>query len=532
MILTEVMERLRKLVYPDAEEIIMQPGWMQAFADMRGRYGGYQYYYSGDVLRQLADPKRPEDSELKYPLKINLCREWADMLASYVWGQWNENIVGFTVRRKLQESGDVAEVEEKRCKSMENVLLDQWKLSGNNAHGDGAATDMMVYGGTVIKTRWDNKAREVADDWMSPDIFMPRWHPTNVNQLLEAILAYVISRVDARDIYNLTDTQYKSLPEEVLVWERWTDKEFQLHVEDIKLRDNPKNPYGWIPFTYIPRRRSKADLYGYFGLSTLEDTMALQNEVNARTADIGDGVAYASHPIRVVVNYTGAEDLEVGPDALWNLGFGFGGREPKATSLDTKTNYKEAMDFVKDVEHMGRGVAHLPSIAFGEDEGSQRSGTTLLIRFLPLTQEIRRTRLYLEDGLRRRAMAALRLAARNGVDGVQYEEDDLGGRVVNVNFAPILPKDVSEKVEEWSVRISGGFGTPEEAYEDLGHPRPQEAAEKALEYQETVARQENLTKGVQNVAGKTTTSRPTATRSSKSDDGSASADKKRSGGAR
>lgn len=510
MILAEVMERLRKLVYPESPELVMQPSWMQAYQDMRGKYGAYEFYYSGDVLRQLADPKRPLDSELKYPLKINLCREWADMMASYVWGQYTDDVVGFTVQRRTQESGDVADLEEKRCKSMERVLRNQWKLNSNNSHGDGAATDTMVYGGTVIKTRWDNQQRKVVDDWISPDIFMPRWHPMNVNELLEVVIAYSISRIDARDIFNLTETQFKKLPEEVLVWERWTKNEFRLYVEDIQLRDNPKNPYGWIPFTYIPRRRSKADQYGYFGLSTLEDTMALQNEVNARAADIGDGVAYASHPIRVVVNYTGAEDLEVGPDAIWNLGFGFGGREPKATSLDTKTNYKEAMEFVKSVEHMGRGVSHLPSIAFGEDEGSQRSGTTLLIRFLPLTQEIRRTRLYFDDGLRQRAMAALRLSQRGGVDGVQYEEEDLEDRLINVNFAPILPKDVSEKVEEWSVRIAGGFGTPEEAYEDLGHTQPQEAAERALEYQETIARTENLTKGVQNVGGQNAAGGPTA----------------------
>lgn len=524
MILSEVMERLRKLVYPDSPELILQPGWMQAYADMRGKYGRYERYYSGDVLKQLADPKRPETSELKYPLQINLAREWTDMMASYVWGQYVENVVGFGAERNPQLSGDVAEAEENRCKAMEYVLRNQWILNGNDMHADGAATDCMVYGGSIIKTYWDIIEGRVKDEWIAPDIFMPRWHPMDVNKLLEVIIAYTISRIDARDIFNLSKTQFQSLPEECLVWERWTDREFHLHVEDIRVRESTKNPYGWIPYTYIPRRRSKAALYGYFGLSVIDDMMAMQDEVNARAADIGDGVAYASHPIRVVVNYAGKEALEVGPDAIWNLGFGFGGREPKATSLDTKTNYDEAMKFVRNVEHMGRSAAHLPSIAFGEDEGSQRSGTTLLIRFLPLTQEIRRTRLYWKEGLREKAMNTLKLAARHG--DVGYKEEDLEGKVIEVNFAPILPKDVSEKVEEWSVRIAGGFGTPTQAYEDLGDPRPRDSAKEALEYQETLARTENIVKGAQNVTGKNAAGGTTATKSSGSDDKTTQKNKK------
>lgn len=498
------LERLRELVFPDAPELIVQPTWMKAYADMRGRYNRYEYYYSGRIFREYADPKLPpEEQELKYPLKMNLTREWADMMAGYLWGQWNDQVVGFSVERRKQESGSIAEAEERRCQAMEDVLRNQWLLNGNDAHADGAATDTMVYGGTVLKTYWDNTEREpgrrLKDEWIAPDIFLPRWHPMDVNRLIEVIVAYTISRQDAKDIFNLSEIQVASIPEDPIVWEKWTDQRFILKVEDITIEDK-KNPVGWIPYTYIPRRRSKADLYGYYGLSTLEDTMAMQDEVNARAADIGDGVAYSSHPIRVVVHYTGTEDLEVGPDALWNLGFGFGGREPKAYTLDTKTNYKEAMEYVSQVEHMGRSAAHLPSIAFGEDEGSQRSGTTLLIRFLPLTQEIRRTRLYWDDGLRRKAMSTLRLAARH-MEEVGYELKDVDDRIIGVDFAPILPKDVSEKINEWAIRIEGGFGTPEEAYRDIGHSQPKEAAEQALEYQRQVARVENITKGVQSVAG-------------------------------
>lgn len=496
----EALKRLGELVFPNALELVSSgPTWLQAYSDMHAKYVNYEYYYSGKVLEEYADPKRPQDSEKKYPLKINLCREWAHMLSSYIFGQWTDQVVQFQVDRRPMRSGDIADEEENRCSSMEDVLRTQWMLNENDSQADSASIDNVVYGGTVIKTFWDNIEQELRDEWVHPDYFMPRWHPLNINKLLETIISFVIPKLDAVEIFNLTSYQAKQLPPEVIVWERWTDKEFILMVDKIEVKRGP-NPLGLNPYTYIPRIRSQADNYGYFGLSTLEDTMALQDEVNARAADIGDGIAYSSHPIRVLVNYSG-DDLEVGPDATWNLGMGFGGRKPEATALNVKTNYGEGMEFVERIERMGRGATHLPSIAFGEDEGSQRSGTTLLLRFLPLTQEVRRMRLHWARGLRQKAIKTLELAAMHPeyFGGIDYTADDLKGRVIKVGFAPILPKDVSEKVTEWVQRIESGFGTPFEAYEDLGHPDPEMAAEDALEYMERVAKIENITKGAVNV---------------------------------
>ena len=216
-------------------------------------------------------------------------------------------------------------------------------------------------------------------------------------------------------------------------------------------------------------------------------------------ADVGDGVTYSSHPIRVIRNVTSRGDLEIGPDALWDLGLGFGNKQPDAFTLENNANYEGAMKFMSILEKYGRESVGLPPIAFGEDEGSQRSGTTLLIRFLPLTQQIRRARLYWQAGMYQRAMFALELTRRFIDDSYEYSVGDLDKRIVDIGMAPVLPKDVSDKVDEWVQRIASGFGTPEEAYEDLGHEEPKKAAEKALEYQERLARSENITKGVQNV---------------------------------
>lgn len=491
------LDRLRDLVFPGSE-LRPDPLWFGSHNEMLGKYALYDRYVTGDVFNTPADPEAAEDGGLKYPLKINLCREWAKMMSGYLYGQYGDTIVTHTARRKTKRDGDTSTEEEKRAAEMENVLIDQWLLNNNNSLGMTAAMDAAVYGGVVIKTVYDSVDNRVRDEWITPDIFIPRWYPTDVNRLLEVFQAYSITKDDARDIYNLSKEQWSRLPFEVLVWERWKKDERELWVEDIPIIRG-KNQFGYVPYTYIPWDRSSSINSGYYGISTLEDMMGVQDELNERMADLGDGVAYSSHPIRVVRNVTSRQDLDVGPDALWDLGMGFGNRQPDAFTLDVNSNYGDMMKFMSSLEKYGRESVGLPPIAFGEDDGSQRSGTTLLIRFLPLTQQIRRARLYWQAGLYQRALKVLDLTARFGDEKPGYSVSDLKNRIIDVNMAPILPKDVSDKVDEWAVRIGSGFGTPEEAYEDLGSPEPAKAAEKALEYMERVAKMENQLKGVQNV---------------------------------
>ena len=489
------LERLRDLIFPGSE-IRPDPLWFGAQNEMLGAYRRYDHYVSGDVFRTLADPEAGREGGFKYPLKINLCREWASMMSGYLFGQYQDMVVTHSVREKRQASGSVSTSEAKRVQEMNDVLVDQWLLNNNNSLAMTAAMDNAVYGGVVIKTVYDTVDNRIRDEWLAPDIFIPRWYPTDVNRLLEVYQSYSIAREDARDIYNLSEAQYSRLPQDVLVWERWSKKVRELWVEDIQLIGD-ENQFGFIPFTYIPWDRSSSINSGYYGISTLDDIIGVQDELNERMADVGDGVSYSSHPIRVIRNVTSRADLEIGPDALWDLGLGFGNKQPDAFTLENNTNYGEAMKFMSTLEKYGREAVGLPPIAFGEDEGSQRSGTTLLIRFLPLTQQIRRARLYWQAGLYQRAMFVLNLSRRFGDNRPSYSVSDLDKRIVDINMAPILPKDVKDKVDEWAVRIGAGFGTPEEAYEDLGHEKPEEAAEKALEYHERMAKSESILKGVQ-----------------------------------
>lgn len=488
-------EALKKRLFPEAiggSVAQAQLTWLQAYDQMCTKYARYQQYYSGAILEKLADPKRPKEG-LYYPLRLNLCRMWAHMMASHLWGEWDRSVVTFTVERAKTSTGSVSREEEARCRAMESAIRRLWVDQGNDARADTAGIDLMVYGGIVPKVYFDVVERKVKTDWVPVDFFCPRWHPMDVTKLLETYIRFDMSRGDAHDIFGVDTTD---MPEIVSYTERWTPTTCVIMVHDREIKESYRNTEGFIPHIYIPRVRSSGDNYGYYGLSLLADTMSIQDEVNLRAADIGDGVAYSSHPIRWVVNYTGKQDLEVSADSLWDLGLGMGGREPKAGVLNVQTNYDESMRYVDVVQGFGRQSSSLPPIAFGEDEGSQRSSLTLLVRYDPLIKETRRQRLHVGGGLREWARLSLILEARHG--NVRFTEQDLTGHTINVNFAPVLPRSVEDAVNMWNVRIQGGFGIPEEAYRDLGDPEPEMAATRALEYAEQIARAKSITRGVWN----------------------------------
>ena len=526
MRILDVPQALMKRLFPEATGgAQVQPSWISCFNDMLSKYATYYDYYSGDVLKEPANPKKPNDG-LKYPLQLNLCRQWAHMMSSYLWGEYTDSVVTWDVTRKKQLSGDVAAEEEKRCASMEKVLREAWAEQGNDAKIDTASQDLMVYGGMVPKVYYDS-VDGLKTDWLSPEIFCPRWHPMDVTKLMASYIIFDISREDARDVFGLTEYQMSSMPDVVKLMEAWTPNSYSLMVDDREIKETEVNTLGFIPHEYIPRMRTP-DNYRYYGLSVVADVMKIQDEVNVRAADIGDGVAYSSHPIRWVVNYTGKQDLEVGADALWDLGMEMGGRKPAAGTLDVRGNYDQGMSYVERVERFGRGASFLPAIAFGEDEGSQRSSLTLLVRYYPLLRDIARQRLYLREGLRGWAKKTLVLAARHGLYGASYEESHVQAHIINPTFAAVLPESVENKVNQWNVRIDGAFGTPEEAYRDLGHPDPKAAAENALKVAEQIARAKSITKGMWNGNSDGSGDEPAGARGNPSDNSAAR--QKRTGG--
>ena len=174
----------------------------------------------------------------------------------------------------------------------------------------------------------------------------------------------------------------------------------------------------------------------------MEDIKGVQDKLNARLADVGGNINNASHPIRWIRNYRGdpSRDFEMGAHALWDLGQGTpGGENPEVGVLPAQPEPSSTFHFVNFLLDMTRQAAFTSPVAFGEDEGSQRSGVTLTLRLWPLLQQVKTTRIYWSTMLYELHRMILVMAKARDIAG-SYD-NKLSDHHVKPNFFDLVPQD-------------------------------------------------------------------------------------------
>jgi hypothetical protein len=290
----------------------------------------------------------------------------------------------------------------------------------------------------------------------------PRWHPINVDRILECWIVVPIDRAEAELAYGVN---LGNLPNETVYVEHWTETSYETLIGEYRLDNfSGANPWGFVPVEYVPRVRQE----GFYGLPLSEDVMGLQDELNARLADIGDNINNAAHPIRWIRNYRGDphKDFEMGSDAMWNLGNSVAGQDPpEAGVLPAQSEPPSSFNFINFLMDVSRNVAGTSPVAFGEDEGSQRSGVTLVLRLWPLIQQAKATRLFWRDGLGSLSKKVLYMVDyRDTQDAYQKLID----HTVTPNFADLVPQDRQLLIDEIIKRAQESLISPEEAIAHFG----------------------------------------------------------------
>jgi hypothetical protein len=211
------------------------------------------------------------------------------------------------------------------------------------------------------------------------------------------------------------------------------------------------NPWGAIPFVYIPRMRT----LDWWGESLAEDIYAPQDEINMRLADAGEALNVHSHPVMHGTNLPrdfNSKNFPLHPSAMWDLGrTRAGGDKPEVGLLESENPVAQAtFEYIKFLYDWTRTASSAPPIAFGEDNGGgQRSGVTLEIRLWPLLKAMRRSRGYLTAGF----LQALQVTGQI-LKQKQFRDipagviDRLVRRQVLPAYNPILPRDQSAIVDE------------------------------------------------------------------------------------
>ena len=438
----------------------------------------YQYYAGTNLPPENVDQ----------PLMINHFARICDKHTGYLWGEYTNHLIDFRISflnkdvldaEQKNEAGQVA----RRMKQ----LLDRvfWEENAGDIVLDSASLNGAIYGDSIIEISYSPENRRIQFESVLPEYFHCRWEVSNMERLTEVIIAYPIDRLDALETYGSSGNDqflgYQAIdphyaPGIGVLWKRWSETSFQVWIDDQMVRNDP-NPYmqkdtdgnlypGLIPFVHIPNLRAGSEFWGY---GDAEGCTNLFDELNRRMADAGDIVNTAAHPIVTLKNFSGdANDLPVGPDAVWDLGHG-----GEADRLEGTGPNPHFMAYIDKVKQEIQETSSMPAIAYGSHSGSMShtAGSALALTMMPVTERARKKRLRWKENLRRLCkMIFLLLSVRDPglLEAYDLTLEQIQLFTIDVIFSEILPKDTLQMVNENVATVSNGLRSLERALEHLG----------------------------------------------------------------
>jgi hypothetical protein len=420
--------------------VLLSPATKSAWEYHLAKLQEYYYYIEGEIFAEKVPVNVPngEPVPLMYPLAMNLCKMLCVAQADSMFGEWEDQIVKFAVR----DDDKADDTSKKTIGLIDDILLNS---DANSMFWEMEFT-RNAFRGAPMKISPTLNYPYIR--WSMPPVesFLPIWDVENPNKLLEVYLIYQITRDQARLIYGYdggNDLPYRM--------EHWTEKYYENFLNGKRVeKDCGENPWGMVPFIYIPRVRTT----DWYGDALTQEVMPIQNELNARLADIGEAINYNAHPVRWGFNLPKSfnnKNFPLDPNSLWDLGKTIGNSPPPAVGiLEAKEAVSQGvLDYVRFIYDWGRASSSTPPIAFGEDEGSQRSGATLEIRMWSLIKSVRRSRAYFVEGLSAAVnLSGLILKQKNHSDIPAMAVKKLMDKSIRPVLSEVLPRDHAAIVDE------------------------------------------------------------------------------------
>lgn len=272
-------------------DIWNDPDWTVRRQECRRR----ARWYEGLPLDKTNEKRNRETGELvkKFPLRINLVKLSCDVHRDLARGIPDRGDP-LIVRAAVERSDGVAE----QAELLETTLNDKlWRPSHGAAIQQEALLAMNIYDGVVLKLSWepwdtDLPYRLAVRLIKNPSFIKPVWDPQNPWRMLECYYGFEISPGVAKIKYGITPRQDDI---SVLYMEHWTKKEWSISVDErtptMKWDNHTwqlkgENPWGIVPFYYIPHERSTK----LFGDSQVDGQEELNKDVNSKLTVISDTV--------------------------------------------------------------------------------------------------------------------------------------------------------------------------------------------------------------------------------------------------
>lgn len=428
--------------------------WENQFSRRHARVARYHRMYWAYKGYQVDDADMPLGTDL-YLKRI------CHAMVSFLWGQWESqrNILTWSITPRVGK-GDSRQIDaitrwlHSLFDSYEPVMYD-------------LALNQSIYGDAILRPVWDELEQRVVPTSILPEYYVARWSPHNASVIREAVVGYPIDRNDATQDYGTPGSDKVVMgahsAQFATYWEHWTPWEYSIWIDDRRIvhQMNPlstEDRPGSIPMIIIPNIPDPGTLYGE---SDIEDVVDLVDEIRRVGSDISQTIAVNAHPIVVLTNYFGkADQLPVGPDAIWDLGrdgdakYLTGGQPP----VDSLAYFDKLLNVLYD-------LAQAPREVFGSSNESITTGLGLTMKLLPLLRRVRWKRM----SWRRPLLSYVRLAAHaqamNGT--LPFDPNYLWKVTLDPMFAPFLPRDTSAIIQDNVALVKNGLRSMDRALEDL-----------------------------------------------------------------
>jgi hypothetical protein len=346
--------------------------------------------------------------------------------------------------------------EDNDTKKVQNIISQIWQESAGAERMLENALLNQVLGGSVFKANfWPKEDYTYGIQITSPmpDFFFPVWDSEDKWAMHEAYMGYYITPEEAEIKYGIVTSQKSH----VSYLEHWTRDKYEVFVDGkvptvmvdgVSKTLQSANPYGIVPFVYIPHP-PRAGMF--YGMSHVPGILGMEKELNSRMADRGDKVRNQTQDVYALWDSrTALQPRPAGNKTFIDIGrSGPDGKStPGAALLETSSvGASGGKEFTDDIWRFIQHESDTPGVVWGEDEGSQRSSATLEVRFWPLKVHLMRERILYTEGIRRLNRIMLRMLIKSG----QVGKDALKMRA-GLDWAQILPRERIDLVNEMTQR--------------------------------------------------------------------------------
>lgn len=411
--------------------------------ERQARYRAYLAFYQGEQW-----PQRRRAGETR--LTVNYARVLVRKVASYLMPR----PVSFNVPSSPNAGSDG------QGERAERALAEVYAANDLATLDFQSAIDSAVLGDGAFKVTWDAVLARPVVTAVDPQGLWAWWRPGDPSRLTRVVQRYELEREAASlafgDVEGPLDLSQPGRRMKVV--EDWRPDRYRIEVDGRTVREGP-NPYSWIPYVIYPNLGRPHE---FWGASDLEDLLDICRELNERMTVVSRILQVSGHPITVLENVDGADEIKARPGAVWTLP-----EDSRAYLLDMLQGGGVSLhiDYINLLYRQLHDLSETPRTAFG-DSGRSLSGVALEVEIQPLVQKVMRKRRTWDTVYRRRNWMLLDLLERFG-------EHDFGGlRRTETVWGEVLPSDREILARTESRLVASGIRSRRAAAQTLGDTDP------------------------------------------------------------